>query len=87
MKKISVFVLSVVLLLLVSLFMTGCSCNKKIFDFNYTYNSCFIKEGDVWVYYEIESWDDYDDGTVTIWTTDGQMIFTHSTNVILCGEV
>jgi hypothetical protein len=45
-----------------------------------------IKEGDVWVEYRVNSWDDYSDGTITVWTTDGQMIFTHTTNVIMYGE-
>jgi hypothetical protein len=83
-KKISI-ILSAIILIVVSAFITGCSCNQRIWDTNYTYNRCLVREGDVWVEYVVDSWNDYEDGTVTVWTTDGQMIFTHTTNIILYG--
>lgn len=84
-KKISMIV-CIMLLVIVSTVMSGCSCNQKIFDFNYKYNRCIIYENGEWVEYRVKSWNDYDDGTITIWTYDGQMIFTHTTNVIMYGE-
>lgn len=85
MKKISI-VLSAVVLIIVSVFVTGCSCNQRIFDTNFKYNKCLIYEKGEWIEYKVNSWDDYGDGTITIWTTDGQMIFTHTSNVIMYGE-
>ena len=85
-KKISIIACAIVMLVM-SVFATGCSCyNKRIFDFNYKYTYCLIKEGDVWNEYRVKSWDDYDDGTISIWTEDGQMIYTHCENVIMYGE-
>lgn len=84
-KKISIIACAIVMLMM-SVFATGCSCNMKCFDGNYKYNKCLLYEQGVWVEYRVESWSDYDDGTITIWTTDGQMIFTHTTNVIMYGE-
>lgn len=84
-KKISIIACAIVMLVM-SVFATGCSYNKKILDWNYKYTHCLIKEGVVWNEYRVKSWDDYDDGTITIWTEDGQMIYTHSENVIMYGE-
>lgn len=84
-KKISVVACAIVLIV-VSVFFAGCSCNEKIFDFNYKYTHCLVKEGDEWGEYVVKSWKDYDDGTITIWTSDGQMIFTHTNNVVMYGE-
>lgn len=84
-KKINTIFCAIVLLF-VSIVISGCSCNQRVWDTNFKYDRCLIKEGDVWVEYRVDSWDDYDDGTITIWTTDGQMIFTHTENVIMYGE-
>lgn len=84
-KKISIIACAIVMLMM-SVFATGCSCNRKILDWNYNYNRCVVYENGVWTEYRVDSWDDYNDGTITIWTTDGQMIYTHSVNVIMYGE-
>lgn len=84
-KKISIIACAIVMLVM-SVFATGCGCNRKILDWNYNYNRCLIYENGAWTEYRVDSWDDYDDGTITIWTTDGQMIYTHSENVIMYGE-
>lgn len=64
---------------------TGCSCNMKVFDTNYKYNKALVYEGGVWNEYVVDSWSDYGDGTITIWTTDGKMIYTSSVNVVMYG--
>lgn len=84
-KKISVIVCAIVICLS-CVFMSGCGCNMRCADFNYKYSRCLVYEKGVWVEYRVKSWSDYDDGTITVWTHDGQMIFTHTTNVIMYGE-
>lgn len=83
-KRISV-VLCAIVLVLSSVIMSGCSCNRKLLDLNYKYTHCVVYECGEWVEYKIDSWKDYDDGTISIWTKDGQMIYTHSVNVVMYG--
>lgn len=84
-KKISIIACAIVMIMM-SVFATGCSCNRKILDLNYKYNRCVVYENGVWTEHRIESWKDYDDGTISIWTKDGLMIYTHTTNVVMYGE-
>lgn len=84
-KRISI-ILCAVVLVLSSIVMSGCSCNMKLIDLNYKYTRCVVYECGEWVEYNVDSWMDYDDGTISIWTKDGQMIYTHSVNVVMYGE-
>lgn len=63
--------------------LSGCSCNQAIMDFDYEYNTALINCGGEWKEYKIKKWDDYDNDTICIWTEDGQIIYTHFSNVVM----
>lgn len=63
--------------------LAGCSCNKAIFDTNYSFNYALVYEKGEWVEYEIKKWDDYDNDAICIWTKDGQMIYSSLNNIML----
>lgn len=72
MKKV---IAIIALALIASIVLAGCSCNKAIFDTNYSFNYALV--------YEIKKWDDYDNDAICIWTKDGQMIYSSLNNIML----
>ena len=75
-----------ILNLLFIIILTGCSCNKEIFDTNYRFDYALVYENGQWVKYEINKWDDYDNDIICIWTKDGKMIYSSSVNIILIND-
>ena len=60
------------------------ACNYQVIDTNYKFTEAIIfrEDGEEWV--EIKSWCDYEDSDmIQITLTDGTVMLTHSTNVIL----
>ena len=81
MKKVFVFIL------LFALLISGCGYNMPIVDLNYKYTKAILITGDTTMEYEITSWKDWDGSdTVQFTTTSGQVIYTHTSNVILIGK-
>lgn len=78
MKKI------VVALLLSLVVLTGCG-NQTIIDTKWTFNEAVVNIAGEYETIKIKRWSDYDGGTVQIITTDGRVILTHYTNVVLIG--
>lgn len=77
--KIFAFILLV--FLFISVF---CSCNRTIFDTQYTFNYAYITIGDKTIEGSVSSWCDYDDSDmVQIILTDDTVYYTHSTNIVL----
>lgn len=88
-KKLTCIISIVTFLLLVlifSLLMTGCSYNQSIGDFDYGYKMALVYEKGEWIEYNIKKWADYDNDMICIWTTDGKVIYSSSVNIILYGE-
>ena len=84
MKKIIVCLLVVIISLTL---LTGCGIgyNKQIFDLNYRFNYAIVSlmNGEL-VEGPISSWKDYQDSDmVQIIFTDGNIYYTHSSNVLL----
>lgn len=63
---------------------SGCSCNMACFDFDYKFTNAYVYEMGEWKEYNIKKWSSVE-GTdmICIWTENGEMIETHSTNIIL----
>ena len=80
--------LIVLVILLASVCLCGCGYNKQIFDLDYQYDTAVVyyPNGEVKTY-EIKAWNDFDscDGVQFV-TTDGEVIYTHLSNVFLCGK-
>lgn len=82
MKKFVCFLI-ITLLLAVSL----CSCNKQMFDTNYSFNYAYV----VWPDGEaeklaIKSWKDYDGEQIQIKTKNDKVYLFHSANCVLAHE-
>lgn len=59
------------------------SCNKTLFDTNYTFNKAIITIGDQTYCYDIKSWKDYEGEQLQITLEDGSTILVSSYNTIL----
>lgn len=57
------------------------SCNKQIFDLNYTYNKIHIYESGKC--YSIESWTDYEGEQIQVKLKDGSVVVISSISCIL----
>lgn len=78
MKKLLIFILSILLLCL--LFCLT-SCNKQIFDFNYTFKKVHILETNKC--YNLSSWRDYDGEQLQLNLEDYGICLFYSNQVIL----
>ena len=68
--------------------LSGCGFNKQIIDLDYKYTTATIlyPNGETKTY-EIKSWTDFENSdSIQFSTTDGKVIYTHLSNVILMGE-
>lgn len=60
-------------------------CNKQIFDTNYTFNYAYITMGGKVIEGAVSKWNDYDNSDmVQVIFENGDVYYTHGTNVILC---
>lgn len=71
--------------LLLGLLLTLTGCNRACIDTHYTYDKAVVKMPDGSIEtIDVKSWSDYDKSdSVAIVTTDGKMIYTHLSNVML----
>ena len=67
--------------------LTGCSCNKQIMDFKYSFNKAIIFNGDTATIIEIQKWNDYDGEQIQLITKDGAVIVTSSFDTKLINDV
>jgi len=83
MKKLSIFLLTAMLLLGLS----GCG-NKTLFDTVYTfrYGIISLPNGEV-IEGKVTRWTDYEDGDQLQITIDGQTYLVHSANVVLMTQL
>ena len=59
-------------------------CNKRIFDFNYTFDKAVVTVGDTKMVYDIVRWTDYEDGEqLQIELKDGSVVLVSSFNTVL----
>lgn len=65
--------------------LTGCG-NQTIIDTKWTFNEAIVKLGEEYKVVQIRKWSDFEAGSVQIITTDGTVILTHYTNVVLIGR-
>ena len=85
--KIIIGVVAIITLIIISAFLfTGCSFNQSLMDFDYGFDRALVYEDGEWNEYKVEKWDDYENDMLCIWTTDGQIIYTSSNNIILYGK-
>lgn len=82
MKK-KVFKIFVMIFCLVMPVFLLAGCNKAVFDTDYNFSRALVYEKGEWKEYKISKWDDYENDMICIWTSDGQMIYTSSNNIIL----
>lgn len=94
MKKIPIVPALTILISAISIVLSLCSCNRDMWDTNYTFNKA-MRYGDFdgdgapeWEMLDIDKWRDYDDGSdsVQIETTDGNVYLFHSSNCTLIHE-
>lgn len=78
MKKI----LAVLTMVLILLTLTACG-NQTMFDTQYTFEKAKINFGGEIIDVNIKQWNDYEDGSVQIITTDGRVYLTDYINVLL----
>lgn len=81
MKKCLVVVL---LASIISVVCTG--CNKKVFDFQYTFNKAVINIGGEFRTIDVAKWTDYEGEQIQIITPDGTVYLTSSFNCTLIKE-
>ena len=81
-KKITIMLLALIMPILT---LTGCSCNRSMWDTSYRFDKALVYEKGEWTEYVVTKWADYDNDMVCIWTSDGQMIYSSSNNIILYG--
>lgn len=80
MKKSKIISACVAVLATMTLF-TG--CNKRIFDFNYTFDKAVVTVGDTKMVYDIVNWDDYEGEQLQIELKDGSVLLVSSFNTVL----
>ena len=56
-----------------------------MWDTSYRFDKALVYEKCEWTEYVVTKWADYDNDMVCIWTSDGQMIYSSSNNIILYG--
>lgn len=82
-KKIAI--LAVVLVILSSFCLTGCSYNRQLIDTNWSFKWAIMQLGNgELVEGEVTSWRDFDDSDCVQLTMNGITYLTHYSNVILC---
>lgn len=60
------------------------SCNKDMFDTNYTFDEAIIETGEGVITVDIKQWTDYEDGDqIQITAKDGTVYLVHSSRVTL----
>lgn len=74
----------IAILLISMAVLTGCG-NQTIIDTKWTFNEAIVNIAGEYETVKIKKWSDHDAGTVQIITTDGRVILTHYTNVVLIG--
>ena len=73
--------------LLLSLIISGCGYNKQIVDLNYRFNKAVLIMGNETKEYSIKKWNDYPDSDIVQFvTSNGEVIYTHASNVIFYGN-
>ncbi len=83
---IELLIVAGVILAIMTLLLKG--CNRQIVDINWNFRRAVIRDGfgNLSGTINIKSWRDYDQSDMVQITTDkGQVILTHSTNIILLG--
>lgn len=83
MKRLVIFLITLCL----SLSLIGCAGfgNNNYVGFGtFTYRYAYVKLGDTYVEYEVDTWKDFDNSDmIEVKFKDGSVILTHSNNVIL----
>ena len=74
----------IILLIVITLFLTG--CNKQIVDFNYSYNKAICKIGDEVKKIKLKSWKDYNGEQLQLKDYEGNTYLVSSINCTLIGE-
>ncbi len=78
MKK-AMAILTIILILAI---LTACG-NQTILDTKYTFEKAKIQFGGEVIEVNVKQWNDYEDGSVQIITTDGKVYLTDYINVLL----
>lgn len=93
MKKIPIIPALIILISAISITLSLCSCNKDMWDTNYTFNKAMCYgdfDGDgasEWKTLNVDKWTDYEDGdSIQIETTDGDVYLFHASNCTLIKE-
>ena len=74
----------IILLIVITLFLTG--FNKQIVDFNYSYNKAICKIGDEVKKIKLKSWKDYNGEQLQLKDYEGNTYLVSSINCTLIGE-
>ena len=85
MKKVSVFILMLVTILVTVLVMSG--CNKQMVDLTYSYERAVLSlpNGEV-IEGKVSSWTDFEDGDQIQVRIDGKTYLVHSSNIVLISD-
>lgn len=62
------------------------SCNKKVFDLEYTYDKALISMGNRIIIVEVDKWTDYEGEQLQIWTKGGDILLVSSFDCIFINE-
>ena len=62
------------------------SCNKKVLDFEYTFDKAIISVGGKTVIIEVDKWSDYEGEQLQIWTKGGDILLVSSFDCIFIKE-
>lgn len=84
MKKSTVLLLAIVIIVIMSILFTAFSCNKQVIDLNYNFTRAYVKVGETWIDIEISKWTDFEDGEqLQLTLKDGTVMLVSSINCIL----
>ena len=83
-KRIIQWIATMLIIIFILLFMTG--CNKQVVDFDYSFDRAICKMGDKVVDFELKSWKDYDGEQLQLTDKNGKKYLVSSFNCTLIKE-
>jgi len=81
-RKLKVFAIITFVVLSVTMILSG--CNRQIIDTTYKFNYAYVELGNGTIIEgKCDSWLDYEDSDMVQVTIDGEVYYSHSSNIVL----